>query len=98
MELLGDAAHVESRFFPFGDSVNVGAWFVLDVPWAQKSFWMQTIVPLGDVAQVQARFGPFGHSTNLDTRHVHLVELLGDVDHAESHFFPFGDSISVGAR
>jgi hypothetical protein len=25
MELLGDVGHVESRFFPFGDSVSVGA-------------------------------------------------------------------------
>ena len=24
MELLGDVGHVESHFFPFGDSVNVG--------------------------------------------------------------------------
>ena len=25
MELLGDVAHVKSHFFPFGDSVSVGA-------------------------------------------------------------------------
>ena len=25
MELLGDVGHVESHFFPFGDSVKVGA-------------------------------------------------------------------------
>ena len=25
MELLGDMGHVESRFFPFGDNVGVGA-------------------------------------------------------------------------
>jgi len=25
MELLGDVGHVESRFFPFGDCVGVGA-------------------------------------------------------------------------
>ena len=30
--LLGDMGHVESLFFPFGDSVSVGAWFALDVP------------------------------------------------------------------
>ena len=34
MELLGDVGHVESRFFPFGDSVSVGAWFALDVTYA----------------------------------------------------------------
>ena len=32
MELLGDVGHVEFHFFPFGDSVSVGAWFALDVP------------------------------------------------------------------
>jgi hypothetical protein len=25
LELLGDVGHVESRFYPFGDSVSVGA-------------------------------------------------------------------------
>ena len=49
MELLGDVGHVESRFFPFGDSVSVGArlvhGFMLDVPLAQKSFWMHPMVP-----------------------------------------------------
>ena len=25
MELLGDVRHVESRFFPFGDRISVGA-------------------------------------------------------------------------
>jgi hypothetical protein len=39
---------------------------VLDVPWAQKSFWTHSRVPLGDEVQVQARFGPFGDSANLD--------------------------------
>ena len=28
MELLGDMGHVESHFFPFGDSVSVGARYV----------------------------------------------------------------------
>jgi hypothetical protein len=28
MELLGDVDHVESRFYPFGDSVSVGARWV----------------------------------------------------------------------
>jgi hypothetical protein len=52
--------HVESRFFPVEDSVNVGAWFVLDVPYAHKSFWTHSMVPLCDKAQVEAHFGPFG--------------------------------------
>ena len=55
MKLLGDVGHVESRFFPF----------VLDVPEAQKSFWMHSMVPPGDEAQVEARFG---HTANLDAR------------------------------
>ena len=49
MELLGDMGHVESHFFLFGDSVSVGArlvhGFTLDVPLAQKSFWMHPMVP-----------------------------------------------------
>ena len=36
---------------------KIGAWFALDVPWAQKSFWALSMVPLGDEAQVEARFG-----------------------------------------
>ena len=36
---------------------KIGAWFALDVPWAHKSFWTHSMVPLGDVAQVEARFG-----------------------------------------
>ena len=30
---------------------------MLDVPYALKSFWMHSMVPLGDEAQVEARFG-----------------------------------------
>jgi hypothetical protein len=47
---------------------KIDAWFGLDIPWAQKSLWMHSTVPLGDDAQVKARFGPFGYSANLDTR------------------------------
>ena len=39
---------------------------MLDIPLAQKSFWMHPKVPLGDEAQVEAHFGPFEHSANLD--------------------------------
>ena len=31
MELLGDVGQVEYRFFPFGDSVSVGARYVYDL-------------------------------------------------------------------
>jgi len=41
---------------------------VLDIPLAQKLFWMQPTVPLGDEAQVEAHFGTFGDSANFDTR------------------------------
>ena len=67
-ELLGDMGHVESHFFPFGDSVSVGAPFAPNVPSAQKSFWTHLMVLQGDKAQVKACFGPFGESANLDTR------------------------------
>ena len=49
MKLLGDMGRVEYRLFLFGDSVSVGArlvhGFTLDVPLAQKSFWMHPMVP-----------------------------------------------------
>ena len=47
---------------------KIGAWFALDVPYAQKSFWTHPTVPLGDVDQVEAHFGPFGDSANFDSR------------------------------
>ena len=36
---------------------KIGAWFALNVPYAYKSFWTHSMVPLGDEAQVEARFG-----------------------------------------
>ena len=41
---------------------------MLDIPLAQKSFWMHPAVPLGDEAQVEARFGTFGDSANFEAR------------------------------
>jgi hypothetical protein len=62
----------EAHFGPFGDSEILGArlvhGFVLNVPWAWKSFKAHLTVLLGDFGQVKARFGPFGDSTNLDGR------------------------------
>ena len=55
MELLGDVGPVESHFFRFGDSVNVGAQFAPNIPLAQKSFWTHPMVLQGDEAQVKAR-------------------------------------------
>ena len=43
----------------------MGAQFAPNVPKAQKSFWMHSIVLLGDEAPVEAHFGPFGDSANL---------------------------------
>ena len=44
----------------------MGAWFVPNIPLAQKSFWTPPMVLLGDEAQVEACLGPFGDSANLD--------------------------------
>ena len=68
MELLGDLGHVESHFFPFGDSVSVGARKVHSLPSAQKSFWTHSMVLLGDEAQAEDRFGLSRDSAKLDAR------------------------------
>ena len=41
---------------------------MLDIPLAQKLFWMDPMVLLGDEAQAEARFGMFGDSANFDRR------------------------------
>jgi hypothetical protein len=59
MELLGDVGHVEGRFDSFG-TVNlgeIGAQFVLNVPWAWKSFWAYPMELLGNMGQIAC----FGH-------------------------------------
>ena len=73
MELLCDMGDVEPHFFPYGESVSVGARQVHGLPQtqAQKLFWTHLVVPLGDKAQVEPRFGPFGESANLDARQLH---------------------------
>ena len=38
---------------------------MLDIPLAQKLFWMHPTVPLDDEAQVEAHFGTFGDSVIL---------------------------------
>ena len=65
MELLGDMGHVESHFFPFGDSVSVGAYFAPNVPSAQKSLWTDPMELLGDVGHVESRFFLFGDSVSV---------------------------------
>jgi hypothetical protein len=58
MKVLGDVGHVKSHFFPFGDSVSVGARYVKVC--AKRAIGLEIIldhlmVPQGDVAQVKAR-------------------------------------------
>jgi hypothetical protein len=38
---------------------QVGAWFAMNVPHAQKLFWTHPMVLLGDEAQLEARFSLF---------------------------------------
>ena len=42
--------------------------YVLNVPWAWKSFWAPPMVLLGVVSHVEAWVGPFGGSFSLNTR------------------------------
>jgi hypothetical protein len=57
---------VGSHFDPFG--CKICAWFVPNLPYAWKSFWMNQMKLLGNEAQLEARFGPFRDSANLDAR------------------------------
>jgi hypothetical protein len=43
----------------------------MNVPKAQKSFWVHPMELLGDVGQVEARFGLLGERVNLGARYVH---------------------------
>jgi hypothetical protein len=69
MELVGEMGHVEypSVWRQCQCRCKIGVWFVQDIPYAPKSFWMHLMVPQGDEAQVEAYFGPCGDSVNLDT-------------------------------
>jgi hypothetical protein len=49
-------------------SCNMGARFALNIPLAQKSFWMHPTIFQGDEARVEACLSPFGDSANLDVR------------------------------
>jgi hypothetical protein len=49
-------------------SVQVGAWFALNVPYAYKLFWTHPMVLLDDKALVEARFGPFGDNVSVSAR------------------------------
>jgi hypothetical protein len=41
---------------------------VLNIPEAQKSFWMHLMKLLGDEALVEAHFGPFGDNVSFGAR------------------------------
>jgi hypothetical protein len=72
MVLLGDEAHVDARFGPFGDSTNLDTrlvhGFALNIPQAQKSFWTHPIKHLGDVGHVESHFRPFRDSVSIGLR------------------------------
>ena len=57
MELLGDVGHVESHSvrLEMVSVCKVGAWFALNVPKAQISFWTHPMELLGDVGHVESR-------------------------------------------
>jgi hypothetical protein len=46
---------------------EIGAQFMLNVPWAWKSFWAYPMELLGNMGQI-ACFGPFGDGVNLGIR------------------------------
>jgi hypothetical protein len=50
--------------------------FALNVPQAQKSFWMQPMESLGAEALVESRFGPSRDSANLDARWMHDLRRM----------------------
>ena len=43
----------------------IGAWFVLDVPYAHKSFWTHPMELLGDVGHAESHFFLFGDSVSV---------------------------------
>ena len=60
MEPLGDLGLVESRFFPFGDSVSVGARLVHGFRETyhrlRNQFWTHLMELLGDVGHMESLF------------------------------------------
>ena len=77
MVLLGDEAHLEARFGPFGDSANLDAKSVHSLRRMyhrlRSRFRTHPMVLLGDEAQLEACFGPFGDSAILDARSAHCL-------------------------
>jgi hypothetical protein len=44
------------------------AWFALNVPQVQMSFWTHPMELLGDVGHVESCFGPFGDGVSVSAR------------------------------
>jgi len=71
MVVLGEDSQLEAWFGLFGDSANiynVGARFVCNIAYAQKSIWMHPMELLDDVCHMESRFGPFGESVSFGAR------------------------------
>jgi hypothetical protein len=51
----------------------LGAWFALNVPWAQKLFWTHLMELLGGVGHVESYFGPLGDGVSIGERMVHAL-------------------------
>ena len=69
MEVLGDVGHVEPHFFPYGDSVSVGARLVHGC--ARRTIGSEIILDaLNGATRLRgssgSSFWPFGHRANLD--------------------------------
>jgi hypothetical protein len=47
-------------------SVQMGAWFALNVPWVWQSSWAHPMELLVDVGEMEGRFGPFRDNINLN--------------------------------
>ena len=105
MELLGDMGHVESHFRPFGDSVSVGARWVLGLRqtyhrlinhfgrtrWVTRLKWKLDSVCL-EIVLILSKIGarfPPNMSKAWKFFWTHPKEVLGDVGHVESRFSPF---------
>ena len=71
MELLGDEAHVEARFGPFGDSANLDidrCTVCTEHTIGSEWFWTCSMELLRDVGHVEHHFDPFGDGVSVGAR------------------------------
>jgi len=71
MVVLGEHAQLEAWFGLFGDRANlykIGARFVWNVAYAQKSIWMHPMELLDDVCHMEFCFGLFGYNVSFGAR------------------------------